>query len=281
MNTNCMRDPSLHDPNSHRPADSRPPAPADEAGRAPAEADPADAPGRGRPSGRTPDLLQAVCSFIRLTGLSDTAAAAMAGVKRSTFARWKQDDEEVELLLEQARFQYQAPRLAQIGETRMKDGQPDWRALAWLVKFANPEVYGAPSRRRKLSEVELTPEPKLTPQEQADKEEEEAMDQLVLAQKDWPAFYKAGGAITPAMLALIQRRRGIALREMNAEKPAAATPEAPAENESAGTQGPASAEPPAAKNVTIRPEIRSLYREPREWAGAPATETRRMEAVTG
>jgi hypothetical protein len=189
-------------------------------------------------------------------------------------------------LLDQARFQYQAPRLEKIGETRLKDGQLDWRAQAWLVKFANPEVYGAPSRRRKLRDVELTPEEEpLTPEEQAGKEEHEAMEQMVEAQKDWDAYFKSGRQITPAMLALIQRRRAIALREMNAEKPAAATADAPAENQSAGTQGAASAEPRAAKSVTIRPEIRSRYREPGGWvgatAGAPAMERRRMEATTG
>jgi len=115
-----------------------------------------------------------VCRFIRLTGLSDTAAAAMAGVTRSTLSRWKQEDDEVELMLDQARFQYQAPRLAKIDEKRMKDGEPDWRAQAWLVKFANPEVYGAPSRRRKLREVELEPEAALTPEERHAKECEEA-----------------------------------------------------------------------------------------------------------
>ena len=82
------------------------------------------------------------------------------------------------------------------------------------------------ARRRagaSCSDVEL--EPKLTPEEQADKEEEEAREQMVEAQKDWAAFYEAGGVITPAMLTLIQRRRAIALREMNGETTAAATPD--------------------------------------------------------
>jgi hypothetical protein len=83
----------------------------------------------------------------------------MAGVKRSALSRWKQEDDEVELALDQARAQYQAPRLAKIGETRMKDGQLDWRAQAWLVKFANPQEHGAPSRRRRLQDVELEAEP--------------------------------------------------------------------------------------------------------------------------
>src|SRR4051812_17878679 len=159
MNTACAHDVSFHDPDFRWPAGSPPHAAADPADREPEDSRPAGAEatgaGRGRPSTCTPGKLQAMCSFIRLTGLSDTAAAAMAGVKRSTLARWRQEDDEVELALDQARFQYQAPRLEKIGETRLKDGQLDWRAQAWLVKFANPEVHGAPSRRRKLREVEL------------------------------------------------------------------------------------------------------------------------------
>ncbi|HEV7402050.1 MAG TPA: hypothetical protein VGO11_03955, partial [Chthoniobacteraceae bacterium] len=111
MKTNCAHDVSFHDPDSHRPAGSPPPAAANRVEPEPAEG----AAARGRPSTCTPAKLQAMCSFIRLTGLSDTAAAAMAGVKRSTLARWKQEDDEVELSLDQARFQYQAPRLAKIG----------------------------------------------------------------------------------------------------------------------------------------------------------------------
>jgi hypothetical protein len=263
-----------------------------------------EAAARGRPSTCTPGKLQAICSFIRLTGLSDTGAAAMAGVKRSTFARWKQEDDEVELQLDQARFQYQAPRLAKIDETRLKNGELDWRAQAWLVKFANPEVYGAPSRRRKLREVEVEPEAPLTPEEQRAEEEAEGLRQLEQVRKDWERFYREGGVITPEMLATLQQRRAIALREMklremNEERPAAAT-EVPAPDarpghepaEAGGAAAPEPATPP--KSVTIRPEIRGLYREPGGCgrpAGAPAhpaavgappaMERRRTEAMAG
>jgi hypothetical protein len=57
------------------------------------------------------------------------AAPAQAGAKRLTVSGWK-EDEEVELLFEQARAQGQVPRLAQIGEARMKDRQLDRRAPA-------------------------------------------------------------------------------------------------------------------------------------------------------
>jgi hypothetical protein len=230
----------------------------------------------------------------------------MAGVTRSTLARWKKEDEEVELLLDQARTQYQAPRLARIDETRMKDGQRDWRAQAWLVKFANPEVYGAPSRRRKLRDVEL--EPELTLEEQRAKEEAEGHAAMQQALKDWEefhqsskAFFASGKKITPEMLAWLQQRRAIWLRDEAGHEPdeAGASAEADAppesgggmmpamlaelrerrriarlEDEPAAAQGSAPSEagaPPdsgagPAKSVTFRPDIRALYREPGEGA---------------
>jgi hypothetical protein len=244
---------------------------------------------RGRPSTCTPDKVHAVCAFIRLTGFSDTAAAAMAGVTRSTLARWKKEDDEVERLLDEARCQYQAPRLEKIDRTRMKDGQHDWRAQAWLVKFANPEVYGAPSRRRKLRDVELEPEAALTPQEQQAKDEAEARAQIDQAVKDWETFGPST-VITPAMLALLQQRRAIALRKMQADEQAAAQGSAPvqagATDEAADTDAPSSGEA-TAKSVTIRPEIHSLYRDPGAWvrpgtsgAPSPALGARRSTAAT-
>jgi hypothetical protein len=218
----------------------------------------------------------------------------MAGVKRSTLARWKKEDDEVELALDQARFQYQAPRLAKIDDTRMKDGQHDWRAQAWLVKFANPEVYGAPSRRRKLRDVEV--DVPLTPEEQQAKEQAELQAEVEQACKDWKNFNSATGVITPMMLSILQQRRAIALRAMKEKKPAAAQGSAPAEDgapgqnvrteeEPAGTSGAASAESgaEAAKSVTIRPEIHGLYRDPGAWArpAAPGAAPRRPAAMAG
>src|SRR4051794_2827149 len=76
MKTNCAPNTTNHHPDSHSPAgspphsgDAVPPQPQDAAADSP--------PGRGRPSTCTPSKLYAICTFIRLTGLSDTAAAAM------------------------------------------------------------------------------------------------------------------------------------------------------------------------------------------------------------
>jgi hypothetical protein len=316
MNSTCAPNVSLHDTDSHSPAGSPPHTAANRVPPEPEEAPPEGAAERGRPSTCTPGKVHAICTFIRLTGLSDTAAAAMAGVTRSTLARWKKEDEEVELMLEQARYQYQAPRLAKIDETRMKDGQHDWRAQAWLVKFANPELYGAPSRRRKLRDVDVEPEaPRgpepvegLTPEEKRAKEEAEGMAELEQAFKDWElfnqsskAFFESGKVITPAMLALLQQRRAIALREMKEEEERAAaqgSAEADADVQNARTEdepaqedAAASPEPGAgaAKSVTIRPEIHGLYRDDHDWArpaaaGAPPPATgamRRTPAMAG
>ncbi|HEV7404719.1 MAG TPA: hypothetical protein VGO11_17390 [Chthoniobacteraceae bacterium] len=297
MTTSCTHDVSLHDQDSDWPAGAPPRTAAGHAHPEPADANPegAEAPGagRGRPSTCTPAKLQAICSFIRLTGLSDTAAAAMAGVKRSTLARWKKEDEDVEMELDQARFQYQAPRLAKIDETRMKDGQHDWRAQAWLVKFANPEVYGAPSRRRKLRDVEV--EAPLTPEEQRAQEEAAGRTAMEQEVRDFKGLHP-GIVITPAILALLQQRRAIVYREWQekeeAEKAAAvgagftegserreegaganaafAFREAQGSHDSHGVHTPPAAAG-AAKNVTIRPEIPGLYRYP----------MRRVEAMAG
>jgi hypothetical protein len=251
--------------------------------------------------------VQAICSFIRLTGLSDTAAGAMAGVKRSTLARWKQEDEEVEMELEQARFQFQAPRLARIDETRMKDGQLDWRAQAWLVKFANPQVHGRPSSRRRLQDVELAQERPLTPEEQAAKDEAEKQAFLTRALEGWEKFEQDGanGVITPEMLALLQQRRAIALRQVPAEEEsAAAEAEAPAPGARPGdapagrADGAAPVPPnsakvqasyafPGPKNVAIRPEIhwphghQPRIPRPGEADGAPANSPRTAVAMAG
>jgi hypothetical protein len=109
----------------------------------------------GRPSSYSPEKLAAICAVIFARGLSDTAAGALAGVKRSTLSRWKHQDEDIEIQLDLARAEFEAPRLEVINETRRKDGTLDWRAQAWLAKFAAPEVYGRPSRRRRLQNIRL------------------------------------------------------------------------------------------------------------------------------
>src|SRR5436190_13912156 len=60
---------------------------------------PPPGPANGRPSTFSTAKLHAVCQFIQIRGVSDTHAAALAGVKRSTLSRWKKDEDvEMELV---------------------------------------------------------------------------------------------------------------------------------------------------------------------------------------
>jgi hypothetical protein len=105
----------------------------------------------GRPSLRTPEVVTKMCASIRENGHRDTHAAALAGVSSSAVSRWRQEDEEFALQLDTARAEYLEVRLKEIREMRKRDGSLDWRAQAWLLQVAAPEVYGPPSRRHSLA----------------------------------------------------------------------------------------------------------------------------------
>ena len=111
----------------------------------------ADAATTGRPSLRTPETVAKICAAIRERGHSDTHAAAKAGVSSSAVSRWRQEDEEFAVQLDAARTDYLDARLQAISETRTRDGSLDWRAQAWLMQVAAPEVYGSPGRRHSLA----------------------------------------------------------------------------------------------------------------------------------
>jgi hypothetical protein len=104
------------------------------------------------------EKVYAICALIRAEGCSDGAAGARVGVPHTTLSRWKAQNEDVVVELVKARALYQAPRLQKIEQARRKDGTLDWRAQAWLVKFAAPDQYGRPSRRRRLRDVVISEE---------------------------------------------------------------------------------------------------------------------------
>src|SRR4051794_16397171 len=169
-------------------------APGSAASAAPPTA--AEAAPNGRPSTFTPTKLHAVCQYIQVTGFSDTYAAALAGVTRSTISRWKKDNEEVEMELTRARAQWLLPRLTSIGQTRRKDGELDWRAQAWLVKFAAPEEFGPPSRRRRLQDVEVPTPP--TEAEKAAMAAEAEAKEMEIGVQGW-LIHEPGGVISVPM----------------------------------------------------------------------------------
>jgi hypothetical protein len=104
----------------------------------------------GRPSLFSPERTAAICAIIQTEGISDSAAGALAGVTASTLARWKLEHEGFALKLETARARFERAQVRAIREARKRDGTPDWRAAAWLLKHSSPEGYGPVSRMRKV-----------------------------------------------------------------------------------------------------------------------------------
>ena len=133
-----------------------------------------------------------ICAAIRERGHSDTHAAAKAGVSSSAVSRWRQEDEEFAVQLDAARAEYLDVRLQVISETRKRDGSLDWRAQAWLMQMAAPDVYGPPARRSSLAREK---------EEQQRAEEKRKADEAEV--------------ITPEDLARFQQWRAYSLAKMN------------------------------------------------------------------
>ncbi len=104
----------------------------------------------GRPSLYNPERTAAICALIEIEGISDSAAGALAGVTASTLARWKLEHDGFALVLEMARARFELAQVRAIREARKRDGTPDWRARAWLLKHSSPEGYAPVSRMRKV-----------------------------------------------------------------------------------------------------------------------------------
>ncbi len=97
----------------------------------------------------TLEVADLICSLIRLDGLADHHAGALAGVRRATLEQWKTEDEGFALALERARGEFERKLLQQIRETRKSDGSTEWRARAWLLKNCSAEGIVKPARAAK------------------------------------------------------------------------------------------------------------------------------------
>jgi hypothetical protein len=146
----------------------------------------------GRPSLKTPETVAKICAAIRAHGHSDSHAAARAGISSSAVSRWRQEDEEFAIQLDAARTDYLEARLEEIRALRKRDGSIDWRAQAWLLQVAAPEVYGTASRRHSLAR---------------DREEQQRAEEKAKAAE--------ANVITPAELARFQQWRAYSLYTMN------------------------------------------------------------------
>jgi hypothetical protein len=96
----------------------------------------------GRPSACTFGNIHIICQIIAELGVSDTAAAARAGIPASTLSRWKKVQPNLPGIFATAREGYRARLLQIMHEATTRDGRPDWRATAWLLERVFPEDYG-------------------------------------------------------------------------------------------------------------------------------------------
>ena len=119
------------------------------------ELEPAEKPGRGRPSILTADITVVIYGLIRSFNLTDSRAALMAGVSTSTISRWKEAEPAFADYLETARIEFEIDRTRRLLEAKRPDGSPEWRAHAWLLKNSQrDENARRPGRPRKDREPE-------------------------------------------------------------------------------------------------------------------------------
>ena len=119
------------------------------------EVEPAEKPGRGRPSILTADMTVVIYGLIRSFGLTDSRAALMAGISTSTISRWKEAEPAFADYLETARIEFEIDRTRRLLEAKRPDGSPEWRAHAWLLKNSQrDENARRPGRPRKEREPE-------------------------------------------------------------------------------------------------------------------------------
>jgi hypothetical protein len=104
----------------------------------------------------TPELQAVICDGIRLDGISDASAGALAGVPSATLARWKAENEDFALALEAARARYETGLMRAIKDARKANGSPDWRAQAWLLLHTSSEGIIKPARSAKGSAQQAT-----------------------------------------------------------------------------------------------------------------------------
>ncbi|HEV7406160.1 MAG TPA: hypothetical protein VGO11_24650 [Chthoniobacteraceae bacterium] len=94
----------------------------------------------------TPEIAELICKVIRLDGLADHHAGALARVRRATLERWKAEDEGFALALELARAEFEWKLVQKIKNACKRDGTPDWRAQVWLLKNYSAEGVVKPVR---------------------------------------------------------------------------------------------------------------------------------------
>jgi hypothetical protein len=96
----------------------------------------------------TKEIIGLLCSIIRETGASDSAAAARASLHPSTVSRWKRDNLDFAILLRAAREDFRHAQLEIIQREAQAGGATGLRAAMWLLERIFPEDYAPRARER-------------------------------------------------------------------------------------------------------------------------------------
>jgi hypothetical protein len=102
----------------------------------------------GRPSCLNERIIDALCSVIRETGISDSGAAARMNLHPSTLSRWKKESPDLAILLRSAREDFRTVQLEVIFEASRGGGASSWRASAWLLERIFPHDYAPRAEER-------------------------------------------------------------------------------------------------------------------------------------
>ena len=97
----------------------------------------------GRPTVKTPENREKILAEVR-TGTPKTCAAVYAGIGRSTFQEWENEDPSFVEALEDAEQVYFDSLRKKVEEGRLQSGKGhDWRASFALLERRDRKTYGA------------------------------------------------------------------------------------------------------------------------------------------
>jgi hypothetical protein len=92
--------------------------------------------------------IDALCSVIRETGVSDSGAASRVNLHPSTLSRWKKEFPDLAILLRSAREEFRMAHLSLILQKAHAGEATSWRAAAWLLERTFPEDYAPRAKER-------------------------------------------------------------------------------------------------------------------------------------
>ncbi len=109
----------------------------------------------GRPEIGDATTLNRVCNAIRKHGLSDEAAALLAGITRDQLDAGRRQAPDCTYKLAKARAEFRRAILNKIREGASKDAKLDWRAFVWLWENASGDQVTASDSAAPLDPSEM------------------------------------------------------------------------------------------------------------------------------